>query len=130
MTAIIKIANLNVNGITNRTRVGMLTEYIRRHDLHILFLQEITYPEILTTPDYDIYYNIGSFMRGTAIVARNAIALMNMNKLPSGRPLALDYKGLFIVNIYARSKATKRTERESFYNAKYHNYCKPGMGNS
>jgi len=47
MTAVIKLATLNINAITNRKRVGMLTEYIRRHDLDIVFLQEITDPELL-----------------------------------------------------------------------------------
>jgi hypothetical protein len=47
MTVITKLANININGITNRTRVGVLTEYIRRHDLDIVFLQEIIDPEIL-----------------------------------------------------------------------------------
>ena len=34
----------------------MLTEYIRSHDLDIVFLQEITDPELLTMPGYDMYY--------------------------------------------------------------------------
>jgi exonuclease III len=79
MTAVIKPATSNINAITNRTRVGMLTEYIRRHDLDIVFLQEITDPELLPMPGYDIYYNIGSDIRGTAIVAHNDIALININ---------------------------------------------------
>jgi len=117
MTAVIKLATLNINGITNCTRVGILTEYIRRHDLDIVFLQEITDSELLTMPGYDIYYNIGSFMRGTAIVARNDIALMNINKIPSGRAIAAEYNGPFIVNIKAPSGTAKRAEREHFYNA-------------
>jgi exonuclease III len=55
MTAVIKLATLNINAITNRTRVGMFTEYIRRHDLDIIFLQEITDPELLPMPGYDVY---------------------------------------------------------------------------
>jgi exonuclease III len=75
MTAVIKLATLNIHVITNRTRVGVLTEYIRRHDLDIVFFQEITDPEPLPMPGYDVYYNIGSDIRGTAIVARNDIML-------------------------------------------------------
>ena len=58
MQAVIKLATLNINAITNRTRIGMLTEYIRRHDLNIVFLQEITDPKLLPMPHYDVYYNI------------------------------------------------------------------------
>jgi len=55
MPAVIKLATLNINGIINLTRVGMLTEYIRRHDLDIIFLQEITDPELIQIPGYDVY---------------------------------------------------------------------------
>ena len=128
MTAVIKLATLNINAITNRTRVGMLTEYIRRHDLDIVFLQEITDPELLPMPGYNIYYNIGSDMRGTAIVARNGIVLMNVHKLPSGRAIAAEWKGLYIVNIYAPSGTGKRTEREYFYNAEVTQLLQTGPG--
>jgi exonuclease III len=74
MPAIIKLATLNINAITNSTRIGMLTEYIRRHGLDIVFLQEITDPELLPMPGYDVY----SVIRGTAIVARNDIMRNNI----------------------------------------------------
>jgi exonuclease III len=73
MPTIIKLAIININAITNRTRIGMSTEYIRRHDLDTIFFQEITDPELLQMAGYDVYYNIGSYIRGTAIVARNDI---------------------------------------------------------
>jgi exonuclease III len=96
---IIKLATINTNAITNRTRIGMLTDYIRRHDLDIIFLQEITDPELLQMSGYDVHYNIGSDIRGTAIVARNDFILHNINKSPSGSAIAAEYKGLHIVNI-------------------------------
>ena len=46
ITDVVKIATLNINVITSRTRVGMLEEYIRRHELDI-FLQEITRTDIV-----------------------------------------------------------------------------------
>jgi len=79
-------------------------------------------------PGYDIYYNIGSDMRGTAIVARNNIVLININKLPSGRAIAAECKGLYIVNIYSSSGAAKRTEREYFYNAEVPQLLQTGHG--
>jgi exonuclease III len=106
----------------------MLTEYIRRHDLDIIFLQEIAHPELLQMSCYDVQYNIGSDIRGTAIVARNDIILHNINKSPSGRVIAAEYKGLHIVNIYAPSGKAKRTEREHFYNAKVPQLLQTGHG--
>jgi exonuclease III len=128
MTAVIKLATLNINAITNSTRVGMLTEYIRRHDLDIVFLQEITDLELLPMPGYDIYDNIGSDIRGTDIVARNDIMLRNINKLPSGRAIAAECKGLYIVNIYAPSGTAKRTASENFYNTEVPQLLQTGHG--
>ena len=113
MTAVIKLATLNINAITNRARVGMLTEYIRRHDLDSVFLQEIIDQELLPMPGYDIYYNIGSDKLGTAIVACNDIALININKLPSERAIDAECKGLCIVNMYGPSGTAKRTKHIS-----------------
>ena len=132
MLAVIKLATLNIDAITNRTRVGMLTEYsyIRRHDLVIVFLQEITDPELLPMPGYNVYYNIGSDICGTAIVTRNDIMLHNINKSPSGRAIAAEYKGLCIVNIrvYAPLGTAKRMEREHFYNAEVPQLLQIGHG--
>jgi exonuclease III len=128
MMAVIKLATLNINAIRNRTRVGMLTEYIRRHDLDTVFLQEITDPELLPMPGYDVYYNIGSDIRGAAIVVRYDIILRNISKLPSGRVIATEYKGLYIVNIYAPSGTAKRTERENFYNTEVSQLLQTGHG--
>jgi hypothetical protein len=128
VTAVIKLATLNINAVKNRTRVGMLTEYIRRHDLDIVFLQEVTDPELLPTPGYDVCYNIGSDIRGTAIVARNEIMLRNISKLPSGRAIAAECKGLYIVNIYAPSGTAKRTKYEKFYNTEVPELLQTGHG--
>jgi exonuclease III len=65
-----KIASLNINDISTQTRVGMLRNFIRRHELHFIFLQEVTDPAILTVSGYKIHLNIGTNMRGTAIFSR------------------------------------------------------------
>jgi exonuclease III len=115
MTTVIKIATININAITARTRVGMLTEYIRRHELDIVLIQEIN-TELLNMPGYDTFYNVGTQTRGIAKQARNDITLTHISKLPTGRAIAAEYKGLHIINIYAPSGTARRTEREQFYN--------------
>jgi exonuclease III len=79
-------------------------------------------------PGYDAYYNIGSDIAGTAIVARFDIMLRNINKLPSGRAIAAECKGLYIVNIYAPSGTEKRKERENFYNTEVPQLLQTGQG--
>ena len=88
----------------------------------------MTDPELQTMPGYDMHYNIGSHRCGTAIVARNDIALTNINKISSGRAIAAEYKGLHIVNIYAPSGTAKQAEREHFYNAEVPQLLQTGHG--
>jgi exonuclease III len=35
------IASININGLSAHTRVGVLHDFIRCHDLDIVFLQEV-----------------------------------------------------------------------------------------
>jgi len=70
----------------------------------------------------------GQTCAGHAIVARNDILLMNMNKLPSERAIAAESKGLYFVNIYAPSGTAKRTEREYFYNVEVPQLLQIGHG--
>ena len=128
MAVIIKLATININGITNHTRMGMLTDYIRQHGLDIVLLQEVIDPGIFHLPGYEVYYNIGSNTRGTAIVARSHIMLTNINKIPSGRAIAAEYNGWHIINIYAPSGTAKRAEREQFYNVDVPQLIQTGRG--
>ena len=112
---IVKIATININGITAQLRISMLTEFIRLHELDILLVQEVTHPETLNVRGYTTHLNIGASMRGTAILARNEITLTNIINVPSGRAMAATYNGLLIINVYAPSGTARRTDRESFY---------------
>jgi exonuclease III len=111
------IASININGLSTHTRVGMLLEFIRRHDLDFVFLQEVTDPEILTVTGYTTYFNIGANMRGTAILARHDFPLINVTSLPTGRATAANYNGLRLVNVYAPEGTARRTDRERFFNS-------------
>ena len=62
-----RLASININCLSTHTRVGMLLDFIQRHDLDFVFLQEVTDPAILTVTGYITYLNIGANMRGTAI---------------------------------------------------------------
>jgi exonuclease III len=56
---IIKLATININAITNSMRIEMLTEYIRRHDIDIALIPEITDPGLIQMYGYEVYYSIG-----------------------------------------------------------------------
>jgi exonuclease III len=41
--ATIKIATLNINGMTSPTRIAMLDALLRRQEIYILLVHEVTY---------------------------------------------------------------------------------------
>lgn len=83
---ITKIASMNIDGISAHTRVRMLIDFIRRHDIDV-FLQEVTNSAILNITRYATHFNIGSTMRGTATLARHDNPL-SVTPLPSGLAIA------------------------------------------
>ena len=113
---VLRIATININAIQNETRVAMLQTFIRAQDIDVVLLQEVVSPESIEMPGYVAYSNIGSNMRGTAILSRRNLNITNLERIPSGRAIALECNGYRIVNVYAPSGTAKRTEREQFYN--------------
>ena len=112
----LRIATLNINGLSSPARQDMLNAFVRLHDIDILLLQEVTHPFNTGFQGYTIHYNIGTSRRGTAILTRDTIVVTNLSRLPSGRAIAATLGTLLIINIYAPSGTSKRAERESFYN--------------
>jgi len=48
-------------------------------------------------------------------MTRNEITITNITRLPSGRGKAAEYRGIWLVKIYAPPGTAKRQERECFY---------------
>lgn len=94
----------------------MLADFIRRHEFDILFVQEVTSLEVLNIRGCETHLNIGTSMRGTAILARSDLHLTNIITLPSGCATAAKYRGIQLINVYTPSGMARRTERERFYN--------------
>jgi exonuclease III len=95
----------------------MLKDIIRSHDLGIVLVQEVTAPDSVDTPGYTSYANIGSEMRGTAIIARQDFQTKHIDKIPSGRAMSVVFCSIGLINVYAQSGTAKRTELERFFNA-------------
>jgi exonuclease III len=95
----------------------MLRDFIRSHEHDIILVQEVIAPESVNTPGYTSYTNIGSEMRGTTIIAPQDFQITHIDKIPSGRAIAVVFCSTRIINVYAPSGSAKRTERERFFNA-------------
>jgi len=71
----IKIATLNINGMTPPTRRAMFEALLRRQGTDILLVQDVTFHVLDDVQGYTTQYNIGANRRGTVIVARDGINL-------------------------------------------------------
>jgi exonuclease III len=96
----------------------MLLNFIRRHEVDLVFLQEVVDPSLLELRGYITHSNAGASMRGTAIMAKLDLPLTDIIKLPSGRTIAAKHKRIQLINLYAPSGTAKRAEREYFFNTK------------
>ena len=92
----------------------MLQDFLRRQETDILSLEEVTHPALNELHNYKTYNNVGTAMRGTALVTREEIAITNITNLPSGRGIAAEFRGIWMINIYAPSGAARKKEREFF----------------
>jgi exonuclease III len=115
--ASIKIATLNINGLTSPTRVAMLEAFLWLQEIDILLLQVVTQDILHDLCGYNTHYNIGASMRGTAIVTRDKINLENVTMIPSARAIAAKFQGVWLINIYAPSGTAQKQEREHFFNS-------------
>jgi len=110
---VLKLATLNINEIHTPSRVVMLYDFLRYHDIDILFLQ-VTHHDIGDLPGYVTHTNVGTTMRGTAFVTRNELPVTNVINIPTGTGKASDCLGITLINVYVPSGKAKQAERESF----------------
>jgi hypothetical protein len=81
----------------------MLTSFLRRHEVEILFAQEVTNTEALQITGYTVYQNTGATMRGTAFLTREGIQLDNIQASLTGREMAATFK-LSYFSMYMRPR--------------------------
>jgi exonuclease III len=68
---VVRIATVNIHGLNSATKSGMLTDFLYKHDIDIIFLQEVTRNEAAQIRGYETYLNIETTMHDTAILMRN-----------------------------------------------------------
>lgn len=77
----------------------------------------MTSTEVLNVRGYETHLNIGASIRGKVILARRVLHITNITTLQSGRAIAVVYKGIQLINVYAPSGTARRNDRERFFNA-------------
>ena len=108
------IASININTITNTTKLNALRTFLRTLDIDIAFLQEVENEQLLL-PGYLVVSNVDHSRRGTAIALKEHIRFSNVEKSLDGRLIALRVQNTTLCNIYAPSGTALRSERERFF---------------
>jgi exonuclease III len=93
----------------------MLEDFLQKQEIDIIFLQEVTRPVFDDIRGFTVYTNIATTGRGTAILTRDHIQLMNTVCVPTGRGMAAQFQNVTIVNIYAPSGAERNRNRENLF---------------
>ena len=85
--------------MTSPTRIAILDALLRRQEIDIVLVQEVTYHVLKDFQGYTSNYNIGANRRVTALVARDRINLENIIMSPSGRVVAAKLREICIINM-------------------------------
>jgi len=111
----IRIATLNINGMTSPTKIAMMENFLHTWEIDILLVQEVTKQVLHNLRGYQTLYNIGTNCRGTAIIAKEGITFENITRIPSGRAIAARFNDCWLINIYAPSGTAGRQDREALF---------------
>lgn len=109
------IATININTITNTTKINALRSFARTMELDIIFLQEVE-NEQLVLPGYNLVCNVNHARRGTAIALKDHIVFSHIEKSLDGRLITVRVHNTTLCCIYAPSGTALRAERERFFN--------------
>lgn len=110
------IVTVNVNGLTNPIKQALFKDFLKKHDVDIVLLQEIKDDSMEWLFGYQYVSNKGLHSRGTAIAYRPHIVISDVVCEPDGRITSLNFEDTFhLINIYAPSGAQARCDREVFF---------------
>lgn len=111
-----QLASVNINNITNQTKLDALSSFLRLNDIDIAFLQEVENSSIQLT-GYTLVFNIDSRKRGVAFAFKPNIEYTSVECSLDGRLITMRLKnGVTLCNIYAPTGAQSNNAREDFFN--------------
>lgn len=109
------IGSININAISNDTKIAALHSFVRLVDLDIILLQEVQSAS-LCIPGHNIVFNIDEAKRGTAIALKSHIPYSNVQRSLDSRILTVKVSNtVTICNIYAHSGTQNYSTREKFF---------------
>ncbi len=115
-----RIMTLNINCLVNTSSRTGLIDVLVRNKPHVLCLQEVNIPQIelqdlIDSLNYKCFTNSSENGRGTAILWRNSINVLDSTAVVVNRIAAIELQDYFIVNVYAHSGRSKRKDRAELF---------------
>lgn len=129
MTFVLTFLSLNLNGITTVHKWATAESFFKTNDADVIFLQEVCCEHPHLTYPYNVYINVGSNQRGTAILTRPGLELTDVECHPDGRIIAGKLRDVLLVNVYAPSGTQNRVSRNEFYRNTVLYYLRNGRDN-
>ncbi|XP_045032605.1 uncharacterized protein LOC123474456 [Daphnia magna] len=115
MTSRLKIASINIGGITSVERRQILLNFCRDGNLDIVGLQEVAFHSCpIIESCYHLLANVGPNKNGTAILIKHGLEYSRLLLEPDGRLISIDVKCFTFINIYAPSGKQAKNERNTF----------------
>ena len=110
------IASININTISNQTKLDALKNFLNLMDIDIALLQEVGDMDF-SIAGYNCINNVDERKRGTSIAIKPHIPVSHIEKSPNGRIIKIVANNVItICNIYAPSGSNNKSMRENFYN--------------
>lgn len=115
---------ININNISNQTKLDALASFVRIYDIDIFFLQEVE-NDMIDIPGYTILFNIDIRKRGVAIGFKSSVEHVAVEKSLDGRLIVVRLKnGTTLCNIYAPTGSQNHQSRENFFNCTCAHYLR------
>ncbi|KZS08249.1 Uncharacterized protein APZ42_027841 [Daphnia magna] len=112
---ILKIASINIGGISSVERRQILLNFCRDGNLDIVGLQEVAFHSCsIIESCYHLLANVGPNKNGTAILIIHCLEYSRLLLEPDGRLISIDVKCFTFINIYAQSGKQAKNERNNF----------------
>lgn len=85
------LATLNINNISNQTKVDAFKAFVRLNEVDIIFIQEVE-NDRLEIPGFELFFNINERRRGVAIGLKNFIEYRTVERSLDARLLLIKLK--------------------------------------
>ena len=89
----------------------MLEDFLWKHDIDIILLQEVTSTNIDAIRRYTKYINIGTEQRGTVMMVKYGITLTNIRRLPWDEDLHVHSMARVFPLTYMRPQGPRKNRK-------------------